>query len=134
LRYHSRVVEPLPVGLHAGDGLVAVLVDSGLGDIPLSITLSLAIGEALEKLDLLCVTKKLSVQERRGRKELARRNIPVEVLALGLDISHAIARLPLALLAIVLFLLDTHGDCFRGCCRVWGRVKSRIDEPTGNFF
>lgn len=61
LRYHSRVVEPLPVGLDTGDRRCAVLVDSSLGDVSLGIALGFAICEALEELDLFRVTTKLSV-------------------------------------------------------------------------
>jgi hypothetical protein len=114
LRYHSRVVEPLPVGLYAGNGRLAVLEDGSLGDVSFGIALGFTVSEALEQLDLLGVTEQQSVYlctiVDPGAKRV--RDIPVEVCALGLDIAHAIARLSLALLAVELFLLDTHGDCF----------------------
>jgi len=116
LRYYSRVVEPLPVGLDTGDRRIAVLVDSSLGDVSLGVALSLAICEALENLDLLRIAGKLLVnvcwKKFAGAKKGRRKNIPVEVGALDLDIAHAIARLALTLLADLFFLLDTHCDCF----------------------
>ena len=61
LRYYSRVVEPLPVGLDTGDWRIAVLVDSSLGDVSLGVALSFAVCEALENLDLLRIARKLLV-------------------------------------------------------------------------
>jgi hypothetical protein len=61
LRYYSRVVEPLPVGLDTGDRRIAVLVDSSLGDVSLGVALSLAVCEALKDLDLLRIAGKLLV-------------------------------------------------------------------------
>ena len=61
LRDNTGVVEPLPVGLDAGDRRGAVLIDSGLGDVSLGIALGCATCEALEELDLLRITAELSV-------------------------------------------------------------------------
>jgi hypothetical protein len=61
LRYHSRVVEPLPVGLYAGNGRLAVLEDGSLGDVSFGIALGFTVSETLEQLDLLGVTEQRSV-------------------------------------------------------------------------
>jgi hypothetical protein len=50
----TRVVEPLAVGLDTGNGSLARLVRGRLGDVSLGVARGLAVGEALEDLDLLC--------------------------------------------------------------------------------
>ena len=49
----ARIVEPLAVGLDAGNGSLPRLVGGGLGDVSLGVALRRAAGEALENLDLL---------------------------------------------------------------------------------
>lgn len=113
LRDDAGVVEPLPVGLDAGDRRLARLVRGGLGDVSGSVPLGLAVCETLEDLDLLCragvvlaAWLQILIVQCSGR-------IPVEVLALDLDVAHAIAGFTLALLAGSLFFAGTHGCCVR---------------------
>lgn len=51
----TGVVEPLAVGLDAGDGRFTGLVRGSLGDVSGGVSLGLAVGEALEELDLFGV-------------------------------------------------------------------------------
>jgi hypothetical protein len=61
LGYDTGVVKPLPVGLDAGNGRYSRLVRGGFGDVSLGIALGLAVGQALEDLDLLTRTAQASV-------------------------------------------------------------------------
>jgi hypothetical protein len=132
LRDDTGVVEPLPVGLDAGDGSFARLVRGRLGDVSLGIASGLAVSEALEDLDLLCRSARTLVSLRLPlRKPLSR--IPVKVLALDFDIAHAIARLALALLADGFLLLLTHGgELPVEVC--WVEEVQRHGEGGPNFF
>lgn len=110
LRDNTGRVEPLAVRLDAGDGRLAALVRGGLGDVAAGIALRLALLEHVQRLDLLRRAAILSACAAMNvwRQETA--NVPIEVLALDLDVGHAIARLALPLLAGGLLLSCTHGD------------------------
>jgi hypothetical protein len=116
LRDDTRVVEPLPVGLDAGDRRLTGLVRGSFGDVSLGVALGLAVSEALENLYFLRITARQLVF---WQSQFAQNAIPVKVLSLDLDIAHAIARLPLALLPVCFFLLCTHGGGFSTRFEVW---------------
>lgn len=112
----SGVGEPFSVRFDSCLRNLSTLEGSSFGNLSSSVSLCLSILEHIQGLDLLRRAVEYLSQQAPWQSNAP--DIPIEVLALGLDIGHAIADLALTDLPRTFFLKGTHleSDCAVRCC------------------